>query len=71
MYGVLFFLNEPLDWHRVLGYGFLMNPWVFEATPPGENANVPAKLEELNKTYGTPNLISEVALEELLVLFVG
>ena len=27
----------------------------------GENANVPAKLEELNKTYGTPNLISEVA----------
>ena len=43
-----------------------MNPWVFEATPPGENANVPAKLEELNKTYGTPNLISEVALEELL-----
>ena len=43
-----------------------MNPWVFEATPPGENANVPAKLEELNKTYGTPNLISEVALDELL-----
>ena len=27
---------------------------------------MPAKLEELNKTYGTPNLISEVALEELL-----
>ena len=25
---------------------------------------MPAKLEELNKTYGTPNLISEVRLVE-------
>ena len=25
----------------------------------GDHSNVPAKLEELNKTYGTPNLISQ------------
>lgn len=31
----------------------------------GENANVPAKLEELNKTYGTPNLISEATYNRL------
>ena len=32
----------------------------------GDNSNVPAKLEELNKTYGTSNLISEATCEKIL-----
>jgi len=31
----------------------------------GDHSNVPAKLEELNKTYGTPNLISQATYDRL------